>query len=138
MLSVSLLPNLPTSSARRPSAGPNLQADDKTHSAAGRRKQACTTTVLGLELFLNSVRKIITENDGIVFLKLLLSAFQVIRSKEIGMQSEASEEACALQPSDSLFPRQKFFQVPWGAPEHCLYLPLCITTYRKLPYKLKM
>lgn len=34
-------------------------------------------TVLGLELFLNSVRTIITENGGIVFLKFLLSPFQV-------------------------------------------------------------
>lgn len=42
-------------------------------------------TVLGLELFLNSVRKIIIENDGIAFLKLLLSLFQVRGSKEFAL-----------------------------------------------------
>ena len=54
-------------------------------STAGRKKQFCTMTVLGLELFLNSVRKVITENDGIVFLKLLLSPFQVRGSKEFAL-----------------------------------------------------
>lgn len=74
MLSVSLQANHLHSSA-----GPDIQADDVTcsSSTAGRKKQFCTMTVLRLELLLNSVRKIITENGGVVFLKLLISPFQV-------------------------------------------------------------